>query len=174
MTLSPQLTPCYLGLGSNLEQPQKQIQLAIEALTKLPDSELAQASPVYQSTPAGVPTEQPMYYNAVVCLKTRLTPEALLKHCQQIETQQKRKRLKRLDARTIDIDILLYGKKIIETPDLTIPHPRFHLRDFVLVPLLDIWPKAQLPDGRCLSACLDALTIRYITSKHAISHETIK
>jgi 2-amino-4-hydroxy-6-hydroxymethyldihydropteridine diphosphokinase len=153
---------CYLGLGSNLKNPKHQIQHAIQALERLPCSQLKKISPFYQSAPAGVSTKQPMYYNAIACLETHLAPEVLLEHCQRIESEQKRVRLKHHDARTIDIDILLYGIEVIQTPDLTIPHPRLHLRDFVLVPLLDIWPEASLPDGTCLKACFEALQTHYI------------
>lgn len=153
---------CYLGLGSNLDNPKQQIQLAIKALQALPCSRFKAVSPVYHSIPAGVSTEQPMYYNAVVFLVTDLSAYDLLKHCNLLENQQRRLRLKRFDARTIDIDILLYGRQTIETSNLTIPHPRLHLRDFVLVPLLDLWPEASLPDGRNLNHCLEALTTRYI------------
>ncbi|MDX2345316.1 MAG: 2-amino-4-hydroxy-6-hydroxymethyldihydropteridine diphosphokinase [Legionella sp.] len=153
---------CYLGLGSNLNHPKIQIQTAVDALRQLPNSSLKALSKLYQSAPAGVLTEQPMYYNAVACLETNLSPHELLKHCNLIETAQNRVRLKRLDARTIDIDILLYGTEIIQTSDLTIPHPRCHLRDFVLVPLLDLWPEAHLPDGTNLKACLEALEVSYV------------
>ena len=153
---------CYLGLGSNLDNPKQQINLAIKALQALPESRLKAVSPVYYSMPAGVSTKQPMYSNAVVLLETNLSAHDLLKQCHLIENQQKRLRLKRFDARTIDIDILLYGTQVIDTLDLTIPHPRLHLRDFVLVPLLDVWPEASLPDGRNLNHCLQALTTRYI------------
>jgi 2-amino-4-hydroxy-6-hydroxymethyldihydropteridine diphosphokinase len=153
---------CYLGLGSNLDNPKQQIKLAIKALQALPCSRFKAVSPVYHSMPAGVSTEQPMYCNAVVLLETDLSAHDLLKQCNLIENQQKRLRLKRLDARTIDIDILLYGAQTIDTPNLTIPHPRLHLRDFVLVPLLDLWPEADLPDGRHLNHCLETLTTRYI------------
>jgi 2-amino-4-hydroxy-6-hydroxymethyldihydropteridine diphosphokinase len=160
---------CYLGLGSNLENPKEQIQAAISVLKTLPHSQLQATSPLYQSTPAGV-AMQPNYYNAVVCLQTRLPPTQLLKHCMRIEAQQKRTRLKRWGARTLDIDILLYGTQTIQHPDLSIPHPRMHQRDFVLVPLLNIWPEAKLPDGTCLNHCLQMLETRYI--KHEVRNDT--
>lgn len=148
---------CYLALGSNLENPKKQIRDAIKALKQLPHSKLSAASRSYHSLPAGV-TMQPNYYNAAVLIKTNLPPQQLLKHCMRIEAAQKRTRLKRWGARTLDIDILLYGKKTIQQPSLTIPHPRMHLRDFVLAPLLEIWPEAKLPDGTCLNHCLQICT----------------
>ena len=152
---------CYLGLGSNLNIPTHQIHLALQALKKLPNSRLTKISPLYQSKPAGVAI-QPMYYNAVVLLETNLPVHEVLKHCQQIEKKLKRVRLKRFNARTIDIDILLYGTHSIQSPDLSIPHPRLHLRDFVLVPLLELWPEAKLPGGMQLDVQLESLTTRYI------------
>ncbi len=152
---------CYLGLGSNLDHPKQQIQSAIKALKTLPGSCLTKISPLYQSIPAGG-LIQPMYYNAVVLLETYLPAPTVLEHCNRIEKQQKRLRLKRFDARTIDIDILLYGAQTIQTHNLQVPHPRLHLRDFVLVPLLDLWPDATLPCGMHLDEQLKTLTTRYI------------
>jgi 2-amino-4-hydroxy-6-hydroxymethyldihydropteridine diphosphokinase len=152
---------CYLGLGSNLSHPKQQIHLALKALNKLPCSRLTKISPLYQSRPSGG-LIQPMYYNAVVLFETHLPALTLLKHCQQIEKQQKRVRLKRFNARTIDIDMLLYGTQTFQNPDLNIPHPRLHLRDFVLVPLLNLWPEAKLPNGIQLDAQLKSLTTLYI------------
>ncbi len=152
---------CYLGLGSNLEHPKKQLQSAIKALHKVPSSRLSKVSSFYQSKPAGG-LIQPMYYNAVALLETHLPAHILLKHCQSIEKQQKRVRLKRFNARTLDIDILLYGTQTIQTENLSIPHPRLHLRDFVLVPLLEIWPEAILPNQMKLDTQLQSLSIHHV------------
>lgn len=157
------LVDCYLGLGSNLENPKQQIDTAIQHISALPQTELKKTSAIYQSKPAHV-TEQPDFFNAVVLIQTAIPAHALLKHCLSIEQQQKRKRLKRFGPRTIDIDILLYGHQNITTDDLVIPHPRLHLRDFMLIPLLEIWPEAKLPGGKDLKACLTALTTHHILS----------
>ena len=152
---------CYLGLGSNLNRPKNQVRLAIQALKKLPLSRLTKVSSLYQSTPAkGL--IQPSLCNAVVLLETRLPAHILLQHCQAIEMLQKRTRLKRFNARTLDIDILLYGTHTIQTPILTIPHPRLHIRDFVLQPLLEIWPDATLPGRAKLTQCLNSLQTRRV------------
>ena len=158
------MTPCYLALGSNLNHPKKQIELAIQALHKIPASRVIKIAPLYQSKPA-YDMVQPMYYNTVLLLQTNLSPQTLFKHCREIETNQKRCRLKRFGPRTIDIDILLYGEESIQTPDLTIPHPRMHLRDFVLIPLLQLWPDAKLPNGQLLRENLEQIKSHIVSSK---------
>lgn len=150
------MTPCYLGLGSNLSSPQRQIHLAYQALKALPQTEVLMISSLYQSEAAGV-FGQPNYCNAVVSIKTRLPAHLLLTHCQKLEATHGRVRKKHWAARTLDIDLLLYGQDTIKTPDLTLPHPQLHVRDFMLTPLLELWPDANLPDGTPLTACLDNL-----------------
>lgn len=131
------MTCCYLGLGSNIKSPQRQLQIAIAALRKLPKSTITDISSTYLTTPVGIKA-QPMFYNIVVALKTSLPPHSLLKYCQAIELNQQRLRKKRWGARTIDIDILIYGNQIINTKTLCVPHPRMFERYFVLDPLLEI------------------------------------
>jgi len=147
------MIPCYLGLGSNLNSPKRHIRLAFQALKALPQTQILNISSLYQSAPAGV-IGQPQYCNAVVLITTRLPAHKLLKHCQSIETTHGRVRKKHWGARTLDIDLLLYGKDTTQTPDLTLPHPRLHVRDFMLTPMLELWPDAHLPDGTLLASCL--------------------
>ncbi|MDF1827129.1 MAG: 2-amino-4-hydroxy-6-hydroxymethyldihydropteridine diphosphokinase [Legionellaceae bacterium] len=144
---------CYLGLGSNLNSPKRNLRLACQALKALPQTHVVNISSLYQSKPAGV-VGQPDYCNAVVHINTRLPAHTLLKYCQKIEAAHGRVRKKRWGSRTLDIDILLYAQHSIQTPDLTIPHPRLHVRDFMLIPLLELWPEAHLPDTTRLDACL--------------------
>jgi 2-amino-4-hydroxy-6-hydroxymethyldihydropteridine diphosphokinase len=101
----------YIGLGSNIEQPYQQIKNAIIALDKIPDTKVRRDSGYYKSRPMG-PEDQPDYVNAVVELETILTPAELLEHCQRIEQQQGRVRLRRWGERSIDLDILLYAGNI--------------------------------------------------------------
>ncbi len=143
----------YLGLGSNLHEPRRQLSRALQSLAKFPQTTLATQSSIYRSKPIGV-RAQPHYLNMVVMLKTTLSPQQLLKHCQAIEQQQKRLRKKIWGARTIDIDILLYGQHVIELPYLHIPHPELLYRDFVWMPLLEISPRLCLPNGQALSDCI--------------------
>lgn len=144
------MTLCYLGLGSNLNSPVRQLKLAIAALRTIPRSSIALQSNLYKSHPMGV-RAQPNYYNMVIALKTSLPPHRLLRYCQSIEKKQHRIRRARWGARTIDIDILLYGKKCIVTRDLQIPHPHMQKRDFVLIPLLEIQKDIRFPNGELLS-----------------------
>ncbi len=150
------MTICYLGLGSNLANPVRQLRQAIGHLRALPKSSLLKISPIYKSKPFGGST-QPNYANLVLALKTHLPPLKLLVYCQAIERQQGRIRKKRWGARTLDIDILLYGNHRLEHPRLTLPHPRMQERDFVLIPLLVIAPTLHFPDGqspeRILNQC---------------------
>ena len=150
------MTHCYLGLGSNLNSPKRQLHLALNALKKLPKTYILKTSPFYQTTPFGV-VGQPMYCNAVVLLETHLSPEKILSYTQAIEHHQKRVRNKRWGSRTLDIDVLLYGTRCITTPNLSLPHPRLHERAFVLIPLLNLWPDAALPNGTSLKTCLQKL-----------------
>ncbi len=140
---------CYLSLGSNLHHPRRQLMRAITTLRNLKHSHLLAVSHFYSSMAIG-PKGQPVFCNAVVKIATRLTPHALLKLCQQIEKQQLRLRKKKWGPRTLDIDLLLYGNIIIDDSVLTIPHPELRHRDFVLVPLLEIWPEAKDPWGEPL------------------------
>ena len=147
------MTLCYLGLGSNLRSPQRQLRQAVSLIRNIPQTAMIKQSPLYASRPYGVPS-QPRYTNMVVALHTKLPPRQLLSYCQGIEHQQQRVRKKHWGARTIDIDILLYGHLILTTHSLTIPHPHMLKRDFVLQPLLAIAPKQRMPDGTLCSTHL--------------------
>lgn len=143
------MTLAYIGLGSNLDNPPLQLAHALQALSQLPNTRLVATSALYQSAPVG-PQHQPDYLNAAVALDTELAPLMLLDHLQAIETAQGRVRIERWGARTVDLDILLFGSEIINNPRLTVPHPYLTQRSFVLYPLADIAPHLQLPDGQWL------------------------
>jgi 2-amino-4-hydroxy-6-hydroxymethyldihydropteridine diphosphokinase len=149
----------YIGLGSNLDDPEGQLRQALEALRQLPQSRLTAVSPFYRSRPMG-PADQPDYVNAVAMLDTCLEPLALLDALQGIEQQQGRVRTgERWGPRTLDLDLLLYGAEVIAHPRLTVPHPGMKERLFVLRPLADLTPELVLPDGstvaQLLAACPD-------------------
>ena len=135
------MTRCYLGLGSNLRSPNRQLRKALVELRQLPRSVIVATSGIY-STKAWGMRGQPNYANMVIAIETKLPAQTVLTYCQQIENKQSRIRKIRLGSRTLDIDLLLYGTQTIATPTLTIPHPRMLLRDFVLIPLLEIAPNA--------------------------------
>ena len=128
---------CYIGIGSNLGDRNKNIQDAIEKLRGTQGVEVKKISPIYETDPVGGP-EQPMYLNSVIEIETGLEPMQLLFATQQIEAQLGRKRTVKNGPRTIDLDILTYGDRKIHERDLQIPHPRMNEREFVLKPLRDI------------------------------------
>ncbi|KRU89053.1 2-amino-4-hydroxy-6-hydroxymethyldihydropteridine diphosphokinase [Pseudomonas aeruginosa] len=145
----------YIALGSNLEQPREQIQAALEALARLPDSRLVAVSPLYISDPLG-PADQPRFVNGVAALDTALAPLDLLDALQAIEQEQGRVRDLRWGPRTLDLDILLYGEQLLDLPRLKVPHYHMQTRAFVLYPLADLAPDLLLPDGRHLPELLAA------------------
>lgn len=146
----------YIALGSNLEQPELQLQRAVDNIDSVPDMTVTACSKLYQSDPVG-PVGQPDYCNAVVAVNTSLKPLQLLNSLQSIENAHGRIRSVRWGPRTLDLDILLYGDQIIESERLTVPHYQMHVRNFVLCPLLDIAPELELPDGKQLKAMVDKL-----------------
>jgi 2-amino-4-hydroxy-6-hydroxymethyldihydropteridine diphosphokinase len=145
----------YIGMGSNLAAPDQQLRSAIEALAQLPGTTVAGVSAFYQSD--SLLPGQPRYTNAVAALDSCLAPLELLDALQAIENDQGRERLERWGPRTLDLDILLFGERLIDEPRLTVPHYQMHLRAFVLYPLAELAPATlQLPDGARLSALLEA------------------
>lgn len=159
----------YIGLGSNLAEPQQQLRGALMALDALPDSRLVAVSSLYASDPLG-PADQPRYNNAVAALDTSLSPLQMLDALQAIEQAQGRERkTERWGPRTLDLDILLFGERLLDEPRLTIPHYHLHARAFVLYPLAEIAPaELQLPDGRKLAALLAACPFEGIERLDAI------
>lgn len=142
------MTLAYLGLGSNLAHPRRQLARAVRAIRRLPRVEVVAVSPSYVTAPVGVEAPQPDYVNAVVAVRTNLRARALLDALHSIERRQHRRRghgVKRNASRTLDIDLLLYGRRRIRGRGLTVPHPRMHLRAFVLHPLLDVAAVATIP-----------------------------
>ncbi|MDX1692599.1 MAG: 2-amino-4-hydroxy-6-hydroxymethyldihydropteridine diphosphokinase [Ketobacteraceae bacterium] len=141
----------YIGLGSNLGDSIATLQSALTALSLLPQSRLEAVSQFYQSRAIG-PGEQPDYINAAVRLLTELTAESLLDELKRIESDHLRTRgTVRWTARTLDLDLLLYGYENINTERLTVPHPRIAERNFVLLPLHDLDPGLTFPNGVCLT-----------------------
>ncbi|WP_339898518.1 2-amino-4-hydroxy-6-hydroxymethyldihydropteridine diphosphokinase [uncultured Gilvimarinus sp.] len=142
---------CYIGLGSNLDEPLEQVTRALQELAALENTELVRASSLYRSRPVG-PGEQPDYINAVAQLATRLAPEPLLDALQSLEQAHQRERLERWGPRTLDLDILLYDNVRLNTQRLRVPHPYLPERNFVLLPLLEIAPELSLPDGTSIAS----------------------
>jgi 2-amino-4-hydroxy-6-hydroxymethyldihydropteridine diphosphokinase len=135
----------YLSLGSNLGDRQKNLQDAIAALPKAGVS-AKQISSIYETEPVDY-LDQPWFLNIAVEAETQLAPAALLQALREIEAQMGSKKQIAKGPRLIDMDILLFGNEVIDTPDLQIPHPRMHLRRFVLQPLSEIAPNARHPQS---------------------------
>jgi len=134
----------HLGLGSNLGDRKEYLSMACNQLRSEAVREF-RASSIYESEPL-LKMPQPKYFNMVVCGLTVLSPQELLKKCQQIEISSGRIRRKRWGSREIDIDILSYGSRIIDKDDLVIPHPEIENRSFVLMPMLELSPEWLHPE----------------------------
>lgn len=132
-----------IGIGSNLETPLKQVELACEVMSSHPQMTLVKQSPWYGSEAVG-PGRQPDYVNGAIEIRTNLDATALLEALQSIETQHGRIRSERWGARTLDLDLLWYNGEIIDLPQLQVPHPRINERNFVLFPLRDIAPRCVI------------------------------
>lgn len=135
----------FIGLGGNLGEPLACFQHARQRLVEHPQIDLVASSPLYRTAPVGGPVGQPDYLNAVVELKTGLPPFALMSFCLVLEQDAGRKRTEHWGARTLDLDLLLYGQQSYYMPNLTLPHPCLHQRRFVLQPLHDLAPEFNHP-----------------------------
>ncbi|WP_028996057.1 2-amino-4-hydroxy-6-hydroxymethyldihydropteridine diphosphokinase [Azonexus hydrophilus] len=146
----------YIALGANLGDPAATVNAAFAALDQLPQSRLLAKSALYRTAPVGI-ADQPEFVNAAALIDTTLAPEALLDALLGIEQAFGRVRAERNGPRTLDLDILLYDDLMLATPRLTLPHPRLHLRAFVLQPLADLAPDLAIPGRGRLAAWLPAV-----------------
>ncbi|MDR3323540.1 MAG: 2-amino-4-hydroxy-6-hydroxymethyldihydropteridine diphosphokinase [Zoogloeaceae bacterium] len=158
----PPLTTAYIALGANLGAARQVVQAAIAALGQLPHTRLLAASALYRTAPVGL-ANQPDFINAVAAVQTTLEAPALLYALQAEEARQGRIRSIPNAPRTLDLDLLLYGERVLNTPFLTLPHPRLHLRAFVLAPLAEIAPDLSLPGRSNVRAWLPAVAMQRIT-----------
>ena len=142
-TKSPPINTVVIALGSNLGDRRRSIARAIEELRKV--ISIVRVSSIVETEPVDAPP--PRYLNAVVLGHTRLTPEELLDALQAIEKRLGRRRTTRNAPRTIDLDLILHGANVRRTKRLTLPHPRYREREFVMKPLQEIWPIQPLPRG---------------------------
>jgi 2-amino-4-hydroxy-6-hydroxymethyldihydropteridine diphosphokinase len=153
----------YVALGANLGDPLATLKSALAALAGIPATRLGPISSLYRTAPVGL-RNQPDFINAVAMLQTTLTPPRLLEALFDIEAAFGRSRSIPNAPRTLDLDLLLHGEAILNERELTLPHPRMHMRAFVLVPLLEIAPACDIP-GRgparqFLAACRDQSILR--------------
>lgn len=151
----------YIGLGSNLSNPEEQVLNALDSLKTLPETQWVTHSKLYFSRPQG-PQDQPDFVNAVALLKTRLSPIALLDCLQALEAAQGKVKKRHWGERLIDLDILLYGNDTLNTERLIIPHPFMVERDFVLLPLAEISPDLTLPDHSKIKDLISELSEGFI------------
>jgi 2-amino-4-hydroxy-6-hydroxymethyldihydropteridine diphosphokinase len=138
------VTIAYVGLGSNLQDPVRQVEAAFEELDRLPRTRVVKRSSLYRTAPVGY-ADQPEFINAVVQLDTGLAAEQLLDELQGLEARHGRERSFPNAPRTLDLDLLLFGDLVLRTERLTVPHPRMRERAFVLEPLREIAPHLELP-----------------------------
>ena len=147
------MTIAYVGIGANLDDPAARVRGACAALGAMPETQLLKHSSLYRTEPQGY-RQQPDFVNAVAELETRLAAPDLLAALQALETRAGRARSFRNAPRRLDLDLLLYGGERIDQPGLVVPHPRMHERAFVLVPLLEIAPRTQIPGHGPARQCL--------------------
>lgn len=146
----------YLGLGSNIGNRAEYLSEAVDAIRKLDACTVKQISSIYETEPWG-DMDQPDFLNQVVEVETQLGPRGILSECKKIEKTLGRKNGKTGEPRTIDIDLLLYGDRIVEETGVQVPHPRIRMRRFVLVPLKEIAPDVTIPgSGRTIREVLEA------------------
>ncbi len=151
----------YVALGANLADPVEQLRGALVALSRLAESRLLRASSLYRTAPVGI-HGQPDFINAVAALETSLSPQDLLSALFVIEAQFGRRRDFFRAPRTLDLDLLLFDDLILDSPALQLPHPRMHLRAFVVAPLLEIAPDCRIPGRGSAAAWLPAVSMQAI------------
>jgi 2-amino-4-hydroxy-6-hydroxymethyldihydropteridine diphosphokinase len=134
----------YIGLGGNEGDVSLNLQAAIAEIGELPETRVVRVSSLYRTAPVGL-VEQPDFLNGVVAVDTSLEPADLLDRLLAIERSLGRTREVPGGPRTVDLDLLLWGDRVVETPSLRVPHPRMHERAFVLIPLAEIAPHAVHP-----------------------------
>lgn len=155
-TTTPATHIAHIGLGANLSDPQGQVRAALAELAATPGIVLERQSALYRTAPIGY-DNQPDFINAVARVRTTLEPQALLDALLDIERRHGRVREFLNAPRTLDLDVLLYEDRQIATDTLNVPHPRAHLRAFVLLPLLEVSPDVVIPGVGPASAFLAAV-----------------
>ncbi len=138
------MTVAYVGIGSNVDEPVKQVRQALLELERLPHSRVVKHSSLFRSAPVGY-ASQPDFINAIAQLETGICAERLLSELQAIESRHGRKRSFANAPRSLDLDLLMFGNSELKTKELTLPHPRMHERAFVLKPLVEISPEVSIP-----------------------------
>lgn len=151
----------FIALGANLDDPVAQVRAAGAALADLPQSKLLRISSLYRTAPVGI-HGQPDFINAVAALETQLTPHDLLSALLALEARFGRRRDYHHAPRTLDLDLLLFDEQVIDSEQLSLPHPRMHLRAFVMAPLVEIAPSCTIPGRGSAAAWLAAVSMQHI------------
>jgi 2-amino-4-hydroxy-6-hydroxymethyldihydropteridine diphosphokinase len=148
--------PAYVGVGSNMGDPAAEVRAAIAALGSIDQTRCVSTSRLYRTKPFG-PVAQGDFINAVAGVLTRLSPQQLLAALRALEAARGRRRAERWGPRIIDLDLLVYGSQVVDSPELAVPHPGIAERGFVLAPLAEIAPELEVPGVGRVSALLRAL-----------------
>ena len=148
------MSRCAIAAGSNLGDRLAHLVAAMDGLSAV--GTIAGVSSVYETAPVGGPEQGP-FLNAVVLIDTARTPTALLRELLLIERSRGRVRQERWGPRTLDLDLILFDRRNIDEPGLTVPHPQMRHRRFVLEPLLEIWPAAPMPNGSPITAATESV-----------------
>ena len=161
--MTPREPIAYIGLGSNLGDRRQNLETALSALRETSGIELVAVSMLIETEPEG-PPGQDRYLNGAATIRTKLSPRGLLQAMLEIESAHGRDRTKesRWGPRRVDLDLLMYADRIVDEPDLVVPHPRMHQRTFVLAPLAEIAPNAVHP---VLGVTIRALHEQLITAQ---------
>ncbi|MBC2732427.1 2-amino-4-hydroxy-6-hydroxymethyldihydropteridine diphosphokinase [Thiobacillus sp.] len=154
------MSRAFVALGGNVGGPAARLLTVMGEFDSLPHTRLVRASSLYRTAPVGY-ADQPDFINAVVLLETGLSPDALMDELLAMETRHGRVRHVRNGPRTLDLDLLLYDGLVLDgDPALIVPHPRLHLRSFVLAPLVEIAPECVLPRHGRAASLLERMTDR--------------
>lgn len=158
--MSPVSTRCLIAVGSNLGDRLANVRAGVAGLASTIGVEILAVSKLYETAPVGGPDNQGAFYNAALLVDSTLPAAELLVLLHRIEADRERRRIVRWGPRTLDLDLLVYGNLVSDDPALQVPHPRQHLRRFVLVPVCDIAPELVHPQlGRTMADLLGELPV---------------